>query len=160
MGAESRKTDVLAALYPFTATQIVQIGQSLDLESVLRNIAVIEGKQIQAVILNHQIGADVKRLFSVYRASVAVEFLRGDVVVSDFQKLLDFDHSDRGFVVQTFSDQFHLVSWREVPKDIPFAISMYVSTPITDLQSPRFRFDPAFYGTEYTKQMVALHLTK
>lgn len=154
MAQELRKTDVLVTLFPLTAVQIVQIGQSLDLEFVLKNVTVVDGKQLPVGRLDHQIGADVKKLFEVCRSSVAVEFLRGDVVVSDYQKSLAFDHNDRGFVVQTFSDQFHLVSWREVPADYPCAISMYVSTPITEPQSPRFRFDPAFYGENYTKQII------
>ena len=161
MGKEFPKTDVLAALYPFSAVQIVQIGQPLqNLELILKTVTVIVGKQEQIVLQDHQIGADVKKLFTACRSCVAVEFLPGDVVVPVFQKAMAFDHGNRGYVVRTFSDQFHLVSWRQVPDDYPDAISLYVATPITDPRSPRFRFDPAFCGEKYNQQMIALYLTK
>ena len=154
------KPDILRNLYPISAAEAVKWGKGLELEWELKNRFPLGEELISCGKLDHQIGADVKKLFAKCWVCVAVEFLAGDVVVPGFQKLQGFDHGNRGYVVKTYREEFHLVSWREVPEDNPDAISLYVSTPITDPDTPRFRFDSVFLaGGEMGKRIAKQHHT-
>lgn len=86
MPNEPLKThDVLRDLYPISANEAVTFGNGLDVYYYIHNMTPLDDQLLNVGKLDYQIGADVEKLMEKTWVAVAVQFLVGDVPISNYE---------------------------------------------------------------------------